>query len=94
MNHPDVLRMYTINNLLFIFKRDCLEINGKEVQWVVMGYDDGVDDRPGVQWDVIKYKTPENVGVFMSPGCCKLEELVGTFFYDQIKEWMELKKNL
>jgi len=88
MNHPDVLRMYTKNNLLFIFKRDCLEINGKDIQWIVQLYDDGV------QWDVDKYRTPENVGVFMSPGYCKLEELLGTLFYDQIKEWIELKENL
>ena len=94
MNHPDVLRMYTINNFLFIFKRHCLEINGKEVQWVVQHYDDGVDDRVGVQWDVNKHKTPENIGVFMSPGYAKLEELLGTFFYDQIKEWIDLEKNL
>ena len=94
MNHPDVLRMYTINNFLFIFKRDCLEINGKEVQWAVQFYDDGVDDRDGVQWDVNKYKTPENIGVFMSPGYAKLEELLGTFFYNQIKQWIELKEDL
>ena len=94
MSHPDVLKVYTINHLMFIFKRDCLEINGKEVQWVVQLYDDGVDDRIGVQWDVNKYKTPENIGVFMSPGYAKLEELLGTFFYDQIKQWIELKQNL
>ena len=94
MSHPDVLRMYTINNFLFIFKKDCLEINGKEVQWVVQFYDDGVDYRAGAQWDVNKLKTPENVGVFMSPGYAKLEELQGTLFYDQIKEWIELKENL
>jgi len=94
MSHPDVLRVYTINNYMFIFKRDCLEINGKEVQWIVTGYDDGVDDRPCVQWEVNKYKTPENIGVFMSPGYGKLEELLGTLFYEQIKEWIELKENL
>ena len=88
MNHPDVLRIYTINNFLFIFKKDCLEINGKDIKWEVTLYDNGV------QWDVNKLKTPENVGVFMSPGCCNLEELLGTLFYDQIKEWMELKENL
>ena len=88
MNHPDVLRMYTINNFLFIFKKGCLEINGKDIKWEVTLYNDGV------QWDVDKYITPENVGVFMSPGYGKLEELLGTLFYDQIKEWMELKKNL
>ena len=79
---------------MFIFKRDCLEINGKEVQWVVQLYDDGVDNRPSVQWDVNKYKTPENIGVFMSPGYAKLEELLGTFFYNQIKQWIELKEDL
>ena len=88
MNHPDVLRIYTINNFLFIFKRDCLEINSKDIKWEVTLYDNGV------QWDVDKYNTPENVGVFMSPGCCNLEELLGTLFYDQIKEWMELKEDL
>ena len=79
---------------MFLFKRDCLEINGKEVQWVVQLYDDGVDNRPSVQWDVNKYKTPENIGVFMSPGYAKLEELLGTFFYNQIKQWIELKEDL
>tara|TARA_R110002051_G_scaffold239864_1_gene300494 strand:+ start:3175 stop:3441 length:267 start_codon:yes stop_codon:yes gene_type:complete len=88
MSHPDVLRMYTINNFLFIFKRDCLEINGKDIKWEVTLYDDGV------QWDTDKYITPVNVGVFMSPGSCKLEELSGTLFYEQIKEWMELEKKL
>ena len=94
MNHPDVLKVYTINNFMFLFKRDCLEINGKEVQWVVQLYDDGVDNRPSVQWDVNKYKTPENIGVFMSPGYAKVEELLGTFFYNQIKQWIELKEDL
>ena len=86
--------MYTVNNFLFIFKKDCLEINGKDIKWVVQLYDDGVDDRVGVQWDVDNYRAPEKVGVFMLPGSCKLEELLGTLFYDQIKEWMELKKDI
>ena len=93
MNHPDVLRIYTINNFLFIFKKGCLEINGKDIKWEVTLYDDG-DGVQRVQWDVDKCKAPENVGVFMSPGYCKLEELLGTLFYDQIKEWIELKTNL
>ena len=49
----------------------------------------------GIQWDVDKCSTPENVGIFMSPGSCKLDELQpDSLFYDQIKDWMDLKESL
>ena len=48
----------------------------------------------GVQWDVNKYRTPEDVGIFISPGYSTLDDLLGTIFYDQIKQWIELKENL
>jgi len=93
MHHPDVLKAYSINNFLYIFKKDCLEINGKDIKWEVTLYDDG-DGVQCVQWNVDKYRAPENVGVFMSPGYSKPEDLLGTIFYKQIKHWMDLKESL
>ena len=65
-----------------------LEIKCKDVTWVITEHEDGV------QWDVDKYRTPENVGVFISPGYSTLDDLLGTVFYEYIKQWIELKNSL
>ena len=65
-----------------------LEIKCKDVTWVITEHEDGV------QCDVDKYRAPENVGVFVSPGCSTLDDLLGTVFYDYIKQWIELKNSL
>ena len=88
MNHPDVIRSFSLNNFFYLFRKGSLEIKCKDVTWVITEYEDGV------QWDVNKYRAPEDVGIFISPGYSTLDDLLGTIFYDQIKQWIELKENV
>ena len=88
MNHPDVIRSFSLNNFFYLFKKDSLEIKCKDVEWVITEHKDGV------KWRVAKFKAPENVGVFASPGYSTLDDLPGTVFYEYIKQWIELKNSL
>ena len=89
MNHPDVLRVYSLDNFLFMFKQDCLEISSKDIKWTITGNDKMIQwklDRANVSMD--------QVGPFILPGSCPLADLEGTLFYNQIKEWIQLSNNL
>tara|TARA_R100001082_G_scaffold70363_1_gene40067 strand:+ start:235 stop:513 length:279 start_codon:yes stop_codon:yes gene_type:complete len=92
MNHPDIIRSFSLNNFFYLFKKDSLEISSKDVTWIV------TENNGMVNWSVDNWFTNQNAlsdfGCFKSSNSCRFDVLDDTIFYENIKQWIELKNSL
>tara|TARA_R100000697_G_scaffold55556_1_gene68851 strand:- start:401 stop:679 length:279 start_codon:yes stop_codon:yes gene_type:complete len=92
MNHPDIIRSFSLNNFFYLFKKDSLEISSKDVTWIV------TENNGMVNWSVDNRFTNQNAfsdfGCFKSSNSCRFDVLDDTIFYEYIKQWIELKNSL